>query len=127
VERNWRRRQNLIAASNSRYNNTEHFQFAIPTGGDYMLRVRWVEESRHRWRREISTKYGLAWSTGDTNVPEPTEFVLMMIAVYSERPPRHRSAHSSTGIYRSAKSLRSDSHRKIYGVFRALAFALLQP
>ena len=63
--------QDLISASNSRYNNTEHFQFAIPTSGDYMIRVRWVEELFDTVGDANFDQYGLAWSTATTNVPEP--------------------------------------------------------
>ncbi len=64
---------NLISASDSRYNNTEHFSFAIPATGQYMLRVRWTEELFDFVGDANFTKYGLAWST---SVPEPSAFVL---------------------------------------------------
>jgi hypothetical protein len=82
--------QNLISASDSRYNNTEHFQFAIPTSGDYMLRVRWVEEVFDLAGNANSDQYGLAWST--TTVPEPTSLVLLTIAIAFGWNSRHRSA-----------------------------------
>ncbi len=68
-----------MAASNSSYNNTEHFQFAIPTSGDYMIRVRWVEELFDTAGDANFDQYGLAWSTA--SVPEPTSVMLTMIAI----------------------------------------------
>jgi hypothetical protein len=70
---------NLISASNSRYNNTEHFTFAIPTAGQYMLRVRWTEEMFDVIGDLNLEQYGLAWST--TAVPEPTAFVLVLLGL----------------------------------------------
>ncbi len=84
--------QDLISTSDSRYNNTEHFQFAIPTSGDYMLRVRWVEELFDTAGDANFDQYGLAWSTASTNVPEPTGLVLMTIAVVFGATARLRSA-----------------------------------
>jgi hypothetical protein len=69
---------NLISASNSRYNNTEHFSFAIPATGQYMLRVRWTEEMFDFVGDLNIEQYGLAWST--TSVPEPTAFALLLLA-----------------------------------------------
>lgn len=82
--------QNLISASNSRYNNTEHFQFAIPTSGDYMIRVRWVEELFDTAGDANFDQYGLAWST--TNVPEPSSVFLAMVAFAFGAGVRRRAA-----------------------------------
>jgi hypothetical protein len=82
--------QNLISASDSRYNNTEHFQFAIPTSGDYMLRVRWVEELFDNVGDANVDQYGLAWSTTATNVPEPTSLVLAVIGIAASAAARRR-------------------------------------
>jgi hypothetical protein len=70
--------QSLISASNSRYNNTEHFSFSIPTTGQYMLRVRWVEELFDSVSDLNIEQYGLAWSA--TSVPEPAALVLLLMA-----------------------------------------------
>lgn len=70
--------QNLISTSNSRYNNTEHFNFAIPTTGEYMLRVRWTEEMFDLVGDVNIEQYGLAWA--DVMVPEPTALVLALLA-----------------------------------------------
>ncbi len=70
---------NLISASNSRYNNTEHFTFAIPNAGEYMLRVRWTEEMFDFIGDLNFEQYGLAWST--TAVPEPAALVLALFGL----------------------------------------------
>ena len=70
---------NLISASNSRYNNTEHFTFAIPSAGQYMLRVRWTEEMFDFVGDLNVEQYGLAWST--TSVPEPAAFLLLLMGL----------------------------------------------
>jgi hypothetical protein len=83
--------QNLISASNSRYNNTEHFAFAIPTDGQYMLRVRWTEEVFDAVGDANFAKYGLAWSTTSAAIPEPTAAVLLLLgasALLCFRPSR---------------------------------------
>ena len=66
--------QSLISASNSIYNNTEHFTFSIPTTGQYMLRVRWTGEIFDLVADANIAKYGLAWSA--TAVPEPAAMLL---------------------------------------------------
>jgi hypothetical protein len=71
--------QNLISASNSRFNNTEHFNFTVSTTGDYMLRVRWTEELFDNVADLNLEQYGLAWST-TAAVPEPGTLVLLMLA-----------------------------------------------
>ena len=71
--------ENLISASNSRYNNTEHFTFAIPAASQYMLRVRWTEEMFDFVGDLNVEHYGLAWST--TNVPEPAALLMLLLAM----------------------------------------------
>lgn len=71
--------QDLISASNSLYNNTEHFQFAIPADGDYLIRVRWVEEIFDTVGNANADQYGLAWST--TTVPEPSSLPVALLAL----------------------------------------------
>ena len=67
----------LISASDSRYNNTEHFSFAIPTTGQYLLRVRWTEEMFDNVGRFNIEQYGLAWQTA--SVPEPSSMALSAV------------------------------------------------
>jgi hypothetical protein len=64
----------LISESSSRYNNTEHFQFAIPTAGQYMLRVRWTEELFDTIGDANVEQYGLAWAVA---VPEPSTLLML--------------------------------------------------
>jgi hypothetical protein len=81
--------QNLVSQSSSRYNNTEHFTFAIPATGEYMLRVRWTDEVFDVVSDVNAEHYGLAWAA---NVPEPSTFVLLATALVAfsrvrGRPP----------------------------------------
>ncbi|HEX3601588.1 MAG TPA: S8 family serine peptidase [Lacipirellulaceae bacterium] len=82
--------QNLISASNGRYNNTEHFSFAIPTTGQYLLRVRWTEQMFAMIGSPLTDQYGLAWST--TSVPEPASLVLAVFAIGFACSERRRVA-----------------------------------
>ena len=70
--------QDLISTSNSRYNNNEHFNFAIPTTGEYILRVRWTEEMFDLVGDANIEQYGLAWAS--VAIPEPTALVLALLA-----------------------------------------------
>jgi hypothetical protein len=79
---------NLISASNSRYNDTEHFSFALPTTGQYVLRVRWTEELFDNVGDLNVEKYGLAWSTAA--VPEPCAVVLLIGMLLCGATRRHR-------------------------------------
>jgi hypothetical protein len=67
---------NQISVSNSRYNDTEHFSFLIPTTGQYMLRVRWTEELFDVVPGgDLNIEqYGVAWTTA--TVPEPATIVM---------------------------------------------------
>jgi hypothetical protein len=67
----------LISESASVYNNTEHFHFAIPATGKYMLRVRWTGELFDIVSDANSEQYGLAWSIA--SVPEPAALVLVLL------------------------------------------------
>ena len=66
---------NLVARSNAAYINTQHFSFALPQDGNYMLRVAWAGE---RYGSASSENYGLAWATGNNRIgsgadmPEPS-------------------------------------------------------
>jgi hypothetical protein len=64
----------LISESMSRYNNSEHFSFAIPSTGQYMLRVRWTEELFDMASDLNVEQYGLAWAVA---VPEPATLVML--------------------------------------------------
>jgi hypothetical protein len=68
---------NLISASNSLYNNTEHFSFNIPATGQYSVRVRWTSELFDNVSDLNIEQYGLAWS-GTSAVPEPTVMLLLL-------------------------------------------------
>lgn len=69
----------LISASASLYNNSEHFHFTIPTTGQYMLRVRWTGE----WFDIVGDlnreHYGLAWYA--VAVPEPASILLILFGM----------------------------------------------
>jgi len=69
----------LISESKSIYNNFEHFSFAIPTTGEYMLRVRWTSELFDTIADVNAEHYGLAWA--GTAVPEPTTIALLALAL----------------------------------------------
>jgi hypothetical protein len=73
----------LISESASLYNNSEHVSFALPSTGDYALRVRWFDEVFDRIADADQELYGLAWragsGVGSINVPEPTSAMLLVI------------------------------------------------
>jgi hypothetical protein len=69
---------NLISESASIYNNSEHFQFSIPSTGAYMLRVRWKSELFDMVSDANIEQYGLAWSA--VAVPEPATAGLILLA-----------------------------------------------
>jgi hypothetical protein len=52
----------LISESNSLYNESEHFSFALPFTGEYALRVRWFREVFDMIGDADQELYGLAWS-----------------------------------------------------------------
>lgn len=81
--------QDLISTSNSRYNNTEHFSFAIPATGDYMLRVRWTEELFDLVGDMNAEQYGLAWSVSP--IPEPNALVMAFLAAAMFNSTRRRA------------------------------------
>ena len=81
--------QSLISASTSIYNNTEHFTFAIPTTGEYMLRVRWAAEIFDLVSDANIAKYGLAWSATPA-VPEPATVALLATAALGFAAMRRR-------------------------------------
>jgi hypothetical protein len=78
----------LIAESKSRFNNAEHFRFAIPSTGEYMLRVRWTEELFDTVGDLNAEQYGLAWFVA---VPEPGTLamlaMLLPISFYVRKRP----------------------------------------
>lgn len=68
----------LISESASLYNNSEHFYFAIPETGEYLLRVRWTGEHFDQIGDANQALYGLAWA--GVAVPEPATWVLALVA-----------------------------------------------
>ncbi len=84
----------LISTSMSRYNNSEHFHFAIPATGQYMLRVRWTEELFDLVGDTNSEHYGLAWAA--VAVPEPATVVLLFAALAPAFFFRHRCVKKRT-------------------------------
>jgi hypothetical protein len=66
---------NLIAQSISRFNNTEHFSFLLPSTDRYMLRVKWVGELYDTAGRVNEEFFGLAWR--GSAVPEPGAFAML--------------------------------------------------
>jgi hypothetical protein len=75
----------LISESSSLYNESEHFSFALPYTGDYVLRVRWFKEVFDRVADADQEFYGLAWRTsfaaGSFAVPEPASIVTLLLGV----------------------------------------------
>jgi hypothetical protein len=71
----------LVSTSNSLYNATEHFSFAIPATGQYTLRVLWAGE----WFDTVGDlnieQYGLAWAGTAASVPEPATIVLLIALI----------------------------------------------
>jgi hypothetical protein len=80
----------LIADSISRYNNSEHFSFALPATGQYMLRVVWAEELFDQALDANEEFYGLAWA--GVAVPEPAALVLLITGVLAVQLRKTRSA-----------------------------------
>jgi Subtilase family len=80
----------LISESASIYNNTEHFQFAIPSTGLYMLRVRWNNELFDVVNDANIEQYGLAWAVAA--VPEPGTFMLLLLSALALTALRIRGA-----------------------------------
>lgn len=71
----------LISESVSLYNSAEHFHFAIPRTGEYLLRVRWTGEHFDQVDDANQTFYGLAWA--GTAVPEPAAWVIALFTASS--------------------------------------------
>ena len=80
----------LISESFSAFNNSEHFSFALPTGGDYALRVRWFDDIFDLVTDVDQEFYGLAWSA--VAVPEPGTAALIGISVVMVVPVARRRA-----------------------------------
>ena len=89
----------LISESKSHYNNVEHFSFAIPTTGEYMLRVRLTGEIFDLQSQANADAYGLAWA--GVAVPEPTAMTLLL-AVWGLSLLRRSRRSASGGTYRPA-------------------------
>jgi T5SS/PEP-CTERM-associated repeat protein len=75
----------LISESASLYNESEHFSFALPSAGDYALRVRWHKEVFDRVADADQELYGLAWWAGAglaaLTIPEPASATLLLMAI----------------------------------------------
>ncbi len=69
----------LVAASQSLYNNSEHFYITLAQTGDYLLRVKWTGSVFDVVNSPNQTTYGLAWSGTFAAVPEPTSLTLMLL------------------------------------------------
>jgi hypothetical protein len=69
----------VIAESISEFNNSEHFSFALPASGAYVLRVRRFGEVFDFLGDDDSEAYGLAWHAAA--VPEPATAVLALLAL----------------------------------------------
>ena len=81
---------NLISASDSQYNNTEHFFFTIPATGQYTLRVRWTDELFDTVGDLNVEQYGLAWATNLASVPEPSCLMLLIAILPWGAAPRFK-------------------------------------
>jgi hypothetical protein len=68
----------LISDSSSVYNNSEHFSFAVPAQGTYLVRVVWFQEIFDTINDANNEDYGLAWS--NVAVPEPAMLSLLMLS-----------------------------------------------
>lgn len=67
----------LVAASVSAFNSSEHFSIILPESGAYALRVRWFGEVFDLIGDANMETYGLAWSTAF--VPEPGTIFLVLL------------------------------------------------
>jgi Subtilase family len=77
----------LISESNSLFNSSEHFSFALPFTGNYALRVRWFREVFDVVSDANQEFYGLAWSA--VAIPEPASAILLTLAAMVLGIPRH--------------------------------------
>lgn len=82
----------LVAESKSQYNNAEHFSFAIPSTGEYLLRVRLAGQVFDVQSNPNIDFYGLAWA--GVEVPEPATLALLAAAIVA-LPIRGRRKQSS--------------------------------
>ncbi len=78
----------LISESSSLYNSSEHFSFAVPETGSYLLRVRWTSELFDIIGDANAEDYGLAWA--GVAIPEPASIVLLLVAVPALAAARRR-------------------------------------
>jgi hypothetical protein len=64
----------LIATSDSLYNGSEELHFALPSTGEYGLRVKYTS---NLFGTAVAEDYGLAWSD-TTVVPEPGQLAMLL-------------------------------------------------
>jgi hypothetical protein len=101
----------LISESNSLFNESEHFSFALPVTGDYALRVRWLKEVFDIGADADQEFYGLAWSNASTAfvavaIPEPASAAMFLCvasnAFLTLRRPRNGQKHLLKSVGQSA-------------------------
>src|SRR6185369_1775 len=81
----------LIAQSTTTYNTTEHLSFALPSDGQYLLRVEWENNLYNFAADRLRDNYALAWNV--TAVPEPVTgicsgVVLLTLLIRTKRHGR---------------------------------------
>ncbi len=74
----------LIASSNSTYNDVEHLYFTAPQTAQYMIRVVWTGEIFDEVGDLNQEYYGLAWwstaaAAASGDIPEPTTLALLAL------------------------------------------------
>ena len=82
---------NLVAYSDSAYNNTEHLNFLVGGPGLYTMRVRFMGENYDFVNHANSESYGLAWSGTAAPVPEPASLAALGLGALAVLR-RHRCA-----------------------------------
>lgn len=85
----------LIAESASRYNDAEHFSFALPTTSYYALRVIWFGDIFDTIDDVNEETYGLAWA--GVAIPEPATGVMLTLLLLAtpRRKRRNLSEHAA--------------------------------
>ncbi|HSV14159.1 MAG TPA: PEP-CTERM sorting domain-containing protein, partial [Tepidisphaeraceae bacterium] len=78
----------LVAESDSAYGSSQHLSFALPSDGDYLLRVVWAQTDYNLAGDAPAADYAIAWSS--TAVPEPASMTMLGIAAVSMTRLRRR-------------------------------------